>query len=504
MRGKRRGVLRQIAKTSLNANVAFPVLSILASLGLWLTTLHTLSNEQKSAERVLWQSSRQWAETYETHHVRSLQWIDQYLKTAKYAYEQSGDDSILYELDQYQLLPPPLIFTIALIGEEGETITSHGNSLASITSSIPVWENADDEMQVTIVDRDGLVVQLSRRLSSDTSTEARRVAIEVAPDFFVSSYNSSQLGEKGLLSAVSVSSDWAIWRSGDRTETGELNVYPSRVRELAPGESTTFLARSPIDGIERLTTIRRLSDFPVAVIVGLSRAEQLKAVEQRAEKYLTRALMANFLLFALVGLLWSTSSKLSKSRQQQREIRRAYQQELKQMAFHDGLTGLPNRLLFSNLLANSIRQARRDNDKMALLFLDLDGFKQVNDTLGHSAGDQLLQEFAERLKNQVRESDIVARISGDEFLALLPSITRKQDAFIVANKIKAAVNRPFEALNGTLSVTVSIGISIFPDDGANDDTLLRHADEAMYRSKTGGKNRATFYGDGSATDASTR
>lgn len=485
--------LRRAIKRSVRPHTLFPTLAVVVSFGLWAVTLHMLSSEREDAEKALRQSSQLLAETYEARIIRALREIDQHLKTVKYAYEKEGDTRVLTELKQRQLLPPHLLFNVAIMDANGGTITSTEGDAVAPGDALPAWRSNNDEINVALFSKDRVLVQFSQSIKTDNPTEQRRVVIEFSPDYFVSSYQTSQLGERGMLSALSLYRGIGAWRSGNHIQTGGLEVYSSMAKQLAPGESKTFLKTSPIDGEERFMTIRRLSSFPVAIIAGLSRAEQLKVADRHAEIYIIRTAVANVFFLAIMGLLWRMSAKLAASRQQARETRRAYEQELTRMAFYDGLTGLPNRSLFSSLLKNAIHQARRANEKVAVLFLDIDHFKQINDTLGHAAGDKLLQEFAERLKCHVRESDIVARISGDEFVAILPNVKRGEDAVIVGNKLIAAVDRPFEAIGKTFSVTVSVGISLFPNDGTDEDTLLRHADEAMYVAKAQGKNRVGLY-----------
>lgn len=169
--------------------------------------------------------------------------------------------------------------------------------------------------------------------------------------------------------------------------------------------------------------------------------------------------------------------------------RKRTQSRLLFMAQHDSLTGLPNRALFLDRLQNALARARREKSRLAVLFVDIDEFKGVNDTLGHTVGDKLLQGIALRLKRSVRESDTVGRLGGDEFVVVLNGIENVQDAFLVAEKILAELGLPHEIHSTTLQVSPSIGVAVFPDDGENGKQLVRSADEAMYRAKRNGGNR---------------
>ncbi len=162
-------------------------------------------------------------------------------------------------------------------------------------------------------------------------------------------------------------------------------------------------------------------------------------------------------------------------------------------SFHDALTGLPNRLLLEDRMKQATAHLARRNAPVAVLFIDLDHFKDINDTLGHVAGDRVLQEVAERLGRCVREGDTVARLGGDEFVVLLAGMQDVQDAGTVAEKIVGAVSQPCHVGGSELRVSPSVGIAIFPGDGQNIDELLRNADTAMYHAKQQGHGRYSFF-----------
>ncbi|MDO9010890.1 MAG: GGDEF domain-containing protein [Gallionella sp.] len=159
---------------------------------------------------------------------------------------------------------------------------------------------------------------------------------------------------------------------------------------------------------------------------------------------------------------------------------------LLRVAYHDNLTGLPNRILFHDRLNQGIALAKRGDSCCALIFMDLDHFKPVNDTYGHHVGDQVLKLVADRLRQCIRESDMVARLGGDEFTIILPQITGKNDVEMVVKKIIAGLSQPFDVHEHHLQLDVSVGIAIYPDNGNNADLLLKAADEAMYRAKSDG------------------
>lgn len=167
--------------------------------------------------------------------------------------------------------------------------------------------------------------------------------------------------------------------------------------------------------------------------------------------------------------------------------------QLLHMARHDALTDLPNRALFQDRLQTALALARRDRAQLALLFIDLDGFKEVNDSLGHPLGDLLLQQVAERLRNTTREVDTAGRIGGDEFVVLLGGVHSSADALLIAEKIRGAIAAPYLLAGCAANISPSIGIAVYPEHGDNYLQLLEAADKAMYRAKGQGGNQSILF-----------
>lgn len=180
------------------------------------------------------------------------------------------------------------------------------------------------------------------------------------------------------------------------------------------------------------------------------------------------------------------------------EERIKMQQQLTHMATHDALTGLPNRTLFAEQLESALHTAARHKRQLALLFIDLDGFKAVNDTYGHAAGDRLLTEISQRMRACIRKEDILARMGGDEFTIVLRELHQPDDAQLVAAKLIKAINEPVALNSHTSHVGASIGIALFPQSAQDPESLLRMADDAMYLAKSSGKNRCCIADERSA------
>lgn len=163
------------------------------------------------------------------------------------------------------------------------------------------------------------------------------------------------------------------------------------------------------------------------------------------------------------------------------------------LAHYDALTHLPNRTLITDRIRQALAKAKRDKMRMALMFVDLDKFKPVNDELGHDVGDLLLQEVAKRLQDCMRESDTAARTGGDEFIVLLPTIDAEPDARVVAEKIRHTLCQPFELAGHRLNISCSIGVAVYPEHGGNEEQLVKHADIAMYHAKQDGRNNVKIF-----------
>lgn len=165
------------------------------------------------------------------------------------------------------------------------------------------------------------------------------------------------------------------------------------------------------------------------------------------------------------------------------------------LAHYDQLTGLPNRLLFNDRLTQALAHAKRERLMVAIMFLDLDGFKEINDSLGHASGDELLKQVAQRLKDCLRATDTVARFGGDEFTITIAAVSHRNDVVVAANKIVEEVARPYVLDGREAMITTSIGICLYPDDGKLPEILIQRADNAMYHAKRHGKNHHRFYSE---------
>ena len=173
--------------------------------------------------------------------------------------------------------------------------------------------------------------------------------------------------------------------------------------------------------------------------------------------------------------------------------RKEHEKQLEHIAHYDALTGVPNRVLLADRLSQALARTKRDRGLMAVCYLDLDGFKPVNDNFGHEIGDKVLVEVTRRIKENIREDDTVARLGGDEFVVLLVGLQVPEECVSSLHRLLEAINRPIEVKENSIRISASIGVSLYPEDEQDPDTLLRHADQAMYIAKQSGKNRYHLY-----------
>ncbi|HEX2795613.1 MAG TPA: EAL domain-containing protein, partial [Immundisolibacter sp.] len=324
---------------------------------------------------------------------------------------------------------------------------------------------------------------------------AGAVVIAVDAAYFVSGYEQAKLGQHGFLGLLGTDGVFRVGRSDQTVVIGEVVDYKKVVPETEADIDLTqvSLSDNSWDGVRRYTATRALYEFPLAVVVGLSEDERLLPAAAQVRGYLLRSAAASLALLALMAVLGRLSWQLQQSRQRAAQEQIEHAKRIEYIAHHDSLTALPNRGFFSQMLNQMLAQAKRYDRQLAVLFLDLDRFKLINDTLGHDAGDELLKEVARRLKQAVRESDIVARLGGDEFVVLLPEQCDQDSLVIVARRVLDLVSKPYDLLGHEFRVTVSVGISRYPEDASDEQSLLKNADIAMYHAKEKGRNNFQFY-----------
>ena len=331
---------------------------------------------------------------------------------------------------------------------------------------------------------------ISRGIEAEDGTFLGVLIILISPGALTTLPKTIDLGPHGVMTLTGldaiVRARFSVDSPDGTKDIGKSIAGGTRPDDIGENTEGRYVRASVIDGIPRVFAYGRVGSYPLVVTVGLELDRELAAWRSSAATIVAMALVATFLLIGLAAYL---------IRQVFRDAARARVAtlEITHTAEHDFLTGLPNRMLLNDRIGQAIAVAQRHQNKVAVLFLDLDGFKQINDSLGHPIGDKLLQSVANRLVACVRGSDTVSRQGGDEFVALLSEVRQPQDAAITAGKMLRAVAEAHSIGRHELRITTSIGVSIYPEDGRDAETLVKNADTAMYEAKEHGRQCYRFF-----------
>ena len=329
-----------------------------------------------------------------------------------------------------------------------------------------------------------------------------------------------------LLAVLDLGYVLGLYREVDIGQTGAIQILLNSGQEIARArmggleytqgtwQTQIFIPKTAAQGTlvtdyfgdmhRYISSYRRLAKYPFMVVVSRDVAEL--QTEYGVNRWRNLGVLCLFTTFILLLTYWISSSLRSREKlfdalrnadlENRKLILELEEQTTKafDLASHDALTGLPNRRLFLEMGHSHLSRAKRSRKLFGLMYVDLDRFKSINDTLGHHVGDMLLQTVATRLQSALRESDVIARMGGDEFTVILNEIDSVADIVLVASKIIELISRPCTNLDGNdVQVSPSIGIAVFPQDGHNVEMLCQHADAAMYQSKRAGRGRYTFY-----------
>ncbi len=273
--------------------------------------------------------------------------------------------------------------------------------------------------------------------------------------------------------------------TAERVQRGQ-----SRPMDYALSGRRGVMSALDVHGENVIAAYAPIGDTGLGMVIKVDTGEMFAPIRTQFQRVLV--MLLGLVFVGILLLRWQIGPLVRKLMHEIQE-RKLAEARLSYLANHDSLTGLPNRTLLYERLQQAMAEARRRGHKVAAMFLDLDRFKIINDTLGHSVGDALLREVAALLQLSARGSDTVARLGGDEFMLILNDIKGEDDAARVASKLREALNKPLPIQGRDLYVTGSIGITLFPDDADNIDALLKNADVAMYRAKEQGRNNYRFY-----------
>ena len=602
----------------LETHIALPVFALLLVAAMWLLALRLIDSEHDAAAVAARTATQERLDTYEAQMARSLNGIDQTLKVLKYAVETKGTQGAIPALREQGLLPPGLVFVVAVTDRGGRIVASNPENSADegaldvSNAAYFLYHRDNDEgepfVSATVADAAKAEPHLhfTRRINDANGRFAGIAIVEVEPAYFTSAYEPARDGGHGMLGLAGLDGVMRALRIGENISWGQR----IELGHSAPG--TITLGHGLPDGVARYTGIQRLHGFPLAIVVGLAEDEQFAPYAAARRTWLLAAAGATALLLLVVATISLWSWQLAKARRRAQRAQETYaaasegsldafcvfrtvrdargqvadfeieatnsaaeaifglpgvelqgrrlcellphyrangifddmaqvvhtgqareaewqasavaavgrwlhrqvvpveggivaivrditdrklaEERIFHMAHHDELTGLPNRNLMHDRIDQAIRNAERAGSGVALAFVDLDGFKLVNDGLGHKAGDELLKVVSRRMGACLRRNDTLARFGGDEFVILLPDQAHDPLALSpLLEKIRVAVTEPVQVAGQAVQVSCSMGVVMYPRDGADASALLMNADAAMYRAKDLGSNNFQFY-----------
>jgi diguanylate cyclase (GGDEF)-like protein len=446
-------------------------------------------------------------EQYVTRTLQSADTITRYVKDEA---ETGGPDAALARLRRTGVLDTSLFQGIGVIDEGGDLIAT------TIRQAQPLNFADREHFRVhAAMDRGYLFVGkpvLSRLLNETSIPITRRinkpngefggvVIAQVAPGKFIELYKKALLHGDDFISVTGLDGIMRARLAGQIESSGEDYSRAKLFTAMQSGPRGTYQASGFLDHTPRFLSYRVLPDYPLVVTVGAS--EMAVLADFNASQLRTRyiALLATAVLIAFALLLLGALVRRDRAYSRIAENER----RLKILAGRDPLTKLPNRSLLNTRAEEAIARAKASGRTLAVLFMDLDNFKLHNDALGHASGDAILRSVAGELTKLVRDEDTVARLGGDEFVILLDDMSdARRGASLVAEKVRDRLQQPLVVQGGTVTISTSIGMSLYPCDGATLDELLRHADAAMYSAKESGRGRASFYTQATAQSAAER
>jgi diguanylate cyclase (GGDEF)-like protein len=452
----------------------------------WGLALERISYERAQAEADAYRTTSNLALAFEQDVVRTLDALQNAMLFALHEYEARGASADLEGSLSAVAHERGPFTSFSIVDRRGDKIVSTRNiepvNLADREYFRYHAANPDSALRVDAPVLGRLsgrpAIPVSRRIDLPDGNFGGILLAGVAPRYFTDFFQRLDLGEEGLVQLVGADGIVRARRAGKETSWGGDLSASQLLRLAAASPQGEFASAGRLDGVTRYMSYRRLAGQPLFVTVGVSMREVLAPYEARKRSYLAVAAAASLLvLLAGAGIL----------------ARMRAETELARAAHFDRVTGLPNRALCFDRLKQAIAQARRPGSLTGLLLLDMDRFKNINDTLGHPGGDAILRATADRLAHCVRAGDTVARIGGDEFAIVLHLLHRPDDAAVVAKKILAAMGRPVLQGGQEIFAGASIGIAICPPDGAAPETLMRNADAALLQAKKAGRGTFQFY-----------
>jgi diguanylate cyclase (GGDEF)-like protein len=507
---KVRGGYEPWLRASLQPATLFGFMMIAAC---WIAVALLISIERGKALEGAIKQSDNLVRLFEENTVQTFERFDQILLLLRKSLEDDPDHFNLRDWATRTALVGDLTIQLAVIGADGfakaTTAYDHGRLpyIGDREHFRAQVDATDDKLFISdpVFGRSSgkWSIQFSRRVLGQDSKFAGVIVISLDPDFIDRFYKSVDLGEHGSLTIRNLDTVILARRGVDGDTPGRKAATQAFRDALARAPAGHYWSGMGIDRIDRLVAYRVSEKFPLIFSVGRAESDIFKSLRHNKIIYFAAAIFVTCLVMVAIALgirhqirLDRVRDNLRRSEEQARE--RAHELEVKSgeiayIAHHDALTGLANRVLLQDYIDRAFERTRRYNQRFAVLCLDLDRFKVANDTLGHQAGDALLRQVAERLRQCARNVDTIARVGGDEFILLQTNVDQSADVTTLAMRLLRAVSAPYDVGGNPVVISASIGIAVAPSDGANTENLLGHADLALYRAKANGRNDFCFF-----------
>jgi diguanylate cyclase (GGDEF)-like protein len=473
----------------------------LAIASLWLALNQRISFERNQAVAAAMRTNANIAIAYEQDISRTLKAAEQVMSFVRTQYLEQGPTLDLRQWARQRVIRDQAFTIISIVDE-------HGNIVDSSQDTGPVnYEDRDffqaqrnDTQDMLYTNRPVLGrvsgqwrIPMSLRITRPDGSFGGVVVLSVDPDTLTDFYREIDLGQDGMLELTTLDGI-VLGRkiSGQNVFGIDAADLPWFQRQKQESDDDFVDDGASTDGIRRIISYRTVAGYPVMVTVGMAMREVLAPVRQHEQGYRTMTVYTSIALLAFAAFIMML---LARQRAASRALT-ASEARLSHAALHDPLTDLPNRVLFQERCDRALRAARRHDQRIAVLYLDLDGFKEINDRFGHGTGDILLQQVARRLATRVRagSDDTVSRFGGDEFCILLTAMKTPGECEAIAQNVLRELSTPFELDGIPVEISASIGAALSPEHGQDTATLIKQADAAMYTAKRTGKNRFVWSG----------
>lgn len=477
------------------------VMAIVAVALVIAGTFFLICSIYRGEKSLLEHESASGADTIKLSVVQSLNQVDSVLLSIRMFYLRTGSVEETLGFIKHINLTSSIIDDIFLIDSEGRFLIPQNGTTAEPNVADRDYfkfqkENSWDRIHISSVEKAVITGQyrfrVSRRIQNSDGSFGGTVVATIDPRNITLVRGVLNIGSSEELYLVgTLDRDLRAQFPTKGAENWATAMKPELWNQIGIEGSGSFEYLNPADGISRVYQYRKIESYPLTVMVGFSETE----IQNRVDEH-KRWIFSTAAFFIMLIIQYTASSiRINSSHEKLKASNdklNAMNDRLEELALYDHLTGLPSRLLFADRVSHGIRQAERSRESCILLFMDLDGFKEINDTFGHGGGDFLLKILSDRMAGALRPGDTVSRWGGDEFVILLTRVSDNDEIMTIVQRLMDAVCMPATYQGLSLAVSGSFGVAKFPENGQTLEELQESADAAMYEAKNRGKNQVVF------------